>query len=131
MPLKELFNSGMDKWSASNVVDFNQSQSLILTSSSVWDDRHDGDLDSWIPEDEYDACDYINKYASLKVRNKLSFSDDDMDVMDDFQRKDVESKNGKSSECFINSVYSKGIILGNFIGKGDIYSDVKVRVMLD
>lgn len=127
VPLKELFNSGMDKWSASNVVDFSQSQDLILMSSSVWDDRYDGDLDSWIPEDEYDACDYIKKYANFKMINKLSFSDDDMDVMDDFQREDVENKNGTATECFISSVYGKGIISGNFIGKGDIYSDVKVR----
>lgn len=127
VPLKELFKSGMEKWVASDVVNFVQSHNLILISSDVWDDRHDGDLDSWIPEDEYDACDYINKYAKLKTSLGLSFSDDDMDVIDDFQREDVEGGNGRSTECFINDVYSKGIIFGNLIGKGDIFFDVKVR----
>ena len=127
VPLKELFKSGMDKWTASDVVSFYQSQNLILISSGVWDDRNDSDLDSWIPEDEYDACDYIKKYAKLKIDHGFSFSDDDMDIIDDFQREDVEGKNGRSTECFINYVYHKGIISGNFIGKGELSSEVKVR----
>lgn len=70
---------------------------------------------------------YIKKYTKLKIDHGFSFSDDDMGIIDDFQREDVEGKNGRSTECFINYVYHKGIISGNFIGKGELSSEVKVR----
>ncbi len=127
VPITELIKSGLDKFTADKLYKFVNNNELMVFSSENYERRLEGDLDDWLPDDEVKACALVKGYAKLKYDGHFSFSDNDMDVIDDYHNKDVENDSGFETNCFISSIYSKGIVSGRLFGDGEMRSGVEIR----
>lgn len=111
VPLKEVWDSGANKWSADKRNEFASNHYWIVTTHTKIKHDKDGEgIGEWLPDSDYHACNYINGYVLAKIGNKLSFTEDEVDEIEDYHGEEVETDNGSESTCKISSVYQEGLI---------------------
>lgn len=131
VPRKEILVSGGEQLSKSQL-DYiynrydrgGRSYDFVITKKS--NDR--SDLAHFLPKPDHLKCRYINRYAEFKKEYDLSFSKDEMEVIDRIhQSKLPVVNNGGEKECLISSVYKQGVLSGRLYGKGDRYATIRIR----
>lgn len=126
VPLPEVEKSGIERMSSTQRREMLKEYTIVISADTA-NDRDGGDLDAWVPDDDYYACLYIDQYTTIKMKYDLSFTEDEFDVIDDYHAEDVESDDQREKECFFDAVYEKGLISGRLLGSGDRRARVRIR----
>ncbi|TPH18494.1 HNH endonuclease family protein [Litorilituus lipolyticus] len=111
VPLKEAWDSGANEWPVLKRLIFaNDPRNLVITSAGTNRSKSSSNMDDWLPDfTEQYTCYYINKYSRVKHWWGLTFEDDEIDVVEDWEGENYETSRGKSSECRINSVLNEDL----------------------
>lgn len=111
--------SGASRFPLSRRMEFaHERGNLVVTSHSNDEDRDDDTIEDWLPDDDYIACDFIRHYMGVKRGWKLSFLEDEVDVIEDFYREEVESEDGRVQTCTFSGVTDHGLIFDSFDESG-------------
>lgn len=111
VPLKEVWKSGADKWRAEQRKRFASNHRwIVITRVNIKKDKDEEGIDQWLPDDGYRACKYINSYVAIKLSNSLSFTEDEIDEIDDYHGEKFKDDNGIESLCEISGIYRDGLI---------------------
>lgn len=117
--LKDAWCSGSEKWNVEKRESFANSVksdmgpgNLVVTSISTNTSKGARSITDWLPENDAYACKLINKYVKVKKHWGLSFTDDQIDVIEDYHLDDVEYPDGEEFECVLSNAYDKGKVYG-------------------
>jgi hypothetical protein len=113
--VKDAWLSGAKNWSKENRANFyNDTDNLVLAGKKLNISKSDKSPSDWDFnfKSNYKRCNYLRRYVDVKMKYKLSFSEDDIEYFDDYADED---------DCKLEKIFDYGTF-----GK-DAWKHIKVR----
>lgn len=109
--LKDAWNSGASKWTLAKREEFANDTLNLTIASKTTNTKKSAysitEMNKWMDRDSVYACEYVNRYVSVKNKYRLSYSSDEISIIKDFHKKTIKWPSGKKSRCLVKTAFKE------------------------